>query len=112
MVNSKQKGSRRERELASILRDKGYTDARRTQQYCGNTGDASDVVGLPHIHCEVKGTQVTTINKFIKQAKRDSKNKDDIPTVFYKRNNEPWLVVMDIDDWFEFYTAWKKERSG
>lgn len=44
-VNSKQKGARFERLLASKFREYGY-DARRTAQYCGNTGDASDVVGL------------------------------------------------------------------
>lgn len=46
-VNSKKKGARFERELAGIFRDYGYKEARRTAQYCGNTGDASDVVGLP-----------------------------------------------------------------
>ena len=52
-VNSKQKGARFERLLASRFREYGY-EARRTAQYCGNTGDASDVIGLPGIHCEAK----------------------------------------------------------
>ena len=50
-VNSKQKGARFERLLASRLREHGY-DTRRTAQYCGNTGDAADVVGLPGIHID------------------------------------------------------------
>ena len=41
-INSKQKGARFERQLAGLFRDYGYTDARRTAQYCGNTGDSSD----------------------------------------------------------------------
>ena len=45
-INSRRKGVRFERELASALRAEGY-DTRRTAQYCGNTGDASDVIGLP-----------------------------------------------------------------
>ena len=49
-INSKQKGARFEREIAKIFREYGYGSARRTAQYCGNTGDASDVVGLPGIH--------------------------------------------------------------
>ena len=53
-VNSQQKGARFERYLASIFRELGYNKARRTAQYCGNTGDASDVVGLPYIHVEAK----------------------------------------------------------
>ena len=52
-VNSKQKGARFERLLASLFREHGYK-ARRTAQYCGNTGDASDVIGLPGIHIEAK----------------------------------------------------------
>lgn len=112
-VNSKAKGSRRERELANILKDKGYDEARRTQQYSGVTGEASDVIGLPNIHIEVKGTQVTNINAFIKQAKRDSQNNEyELPAVFYKRNYEPWLVVMDLDDWFELYEAWQKIKQN
>ena len=42
---SRDKGARFERSLASKFREYGY-DARRTAQYCGKTGDASDVVGL------------------------------------------------------------------
>lgn len=44
-INSREKGARFERELARTFRDYGYTGSRRTAQYCGNTGDASDVVG-------------------------------------------------------------------
>lgn len=51
-MNSKAKGARFERLLASKLRDYGY-DARRGQQYCGANGDA-DVIGLPGIHIEAK----------------------------------------------------------
>lgn len=53
-INSKDKGARFERQLAGLFRDYGYSGARRTAQYCGNTGDASDVVGLPGIHVEAK----------------------------------------------------------
>ena len=52
-INSRRKGARFERELASALRAEGY-DTRRTAQYCGNTGDASDVIGLPGIHIEAQ----------------------------------------------------------
>lgn len=54
MVNSKQKGSRGEREAAEYLRGLGFASARRTQQYNGD--GKSDVVAdeLPHVHIEVK----------------------------------------------------------
>ena len=72
-VNSKQKGARFERTLASKFREYGY-DARRTAQYCGNTGDASDVVGLPGIHIEAKHQETMRLYEWISQAKRDAEN--------------------------------------
>lgn len=40
-INSKRKGARFERALASKLREYGY-ECRRGQQYCGANGDAKD----------------------------------------------------------------------
>ena len=40
-------------ELANLLKDYGFEDARRGQQYCGANGDA-DVVGLEGVHIECK----------------------------------------------------------
>ena len=53
MTNSKDKGKRFERDIANYLKEHGF-DARRSAQYCGNTGDAADVVGLPGFHIECK----------------------------------------------------------
>ena len=52
MVNSRDKGKRYERHVASLFRAEGY-DARRGQQYSGANGDA-DVVGVRGIHIEAK----------------------------------------------------------
>lgn len=38
-INSKRKGAKGERELANKLKEYGY-NCRRTQQFCGNTGQA------------------------------------------------------------------------
>lgn len=110
-VNSKQKGARFERLLASIFRDQGYA-ARRTAQYCGNTGDASDVVGLPGIHCEAKHQERMQLYDWMTQAKRDAtaNGRGDLPVVFHKRNNAGILVTMEIEDWFELYREWDAGR--
>lgn len=50
-MNSRDKGKRGERELAAILKEYGYNEARRGQQYCGADGSA-DVIGLPGIERE------------------------------------------------------------
>lgn len=105
-VNSKQKGARFERNLASRFREYGY-EARRTAQYCGNTGDASDVVGLPGIHIEAKHQETMRLYEWISQAKRDSEGTGRLPAVFHKKNNCEILVTMTLDDWMNLYREWE-----
>lgn len=106
-VNSKQKGARFERLLASRFREYGY-DARRTAQYCGNTGDASDVVGLPGIHIEAKHQEQMRLYEWMAQAKRDAEagGKNALPAVFHKRNGAEILVTMEFEDWMNLYREW------
>ena len=105
-VNSKQKGARFERQLASRLREHGY-DARRTAQYCGNTGDASDVVGLAGLHIEAKHQERMQLYDWMAQAKRDSFGTGNLPAVFHKKNNCEILVTMELDDFMNLYREWE-----
>ena len=106
-INSKDKGARFERQLAGMFRDYGYTEARRTAQYCGNTGDASDVVGLPGIHVEAKHREKMRLYDWMEQAKRDAAGTGDKPVVFHKKNHAEVLVTMRFDDFMELYREWK-----
>lgn len=108
-INSKQKGARFERLLASKFRENGYQDARRTAQYCGNTGDASDVVGLPGIHVEAKHCEKMELYKWMSQAIRDAEagGGNKLPAVFHKKNNADILVTMRLEDWFDLYREWE-----
>ena len=99
-VNSKQKGARFERLLASKLREYGY-ECRRGQQYCGANGDA-DVVGLPHIHIEAKHQERMQLYDWMEQAKRDARP-GEYPVVFHKKNNADILVTMTFEDFMEMY---------
>ena len=105
-VNSKQKGARFERVLASRFREYGY-EARRTAQYCGNTGDASDVIGLPGIHIEAKHQETMRLYDWIAQAKRDSAGTGKLPAVFHKKNNAEILVTMELEDFMNLYREWE-----
>lgn len=107
-INSKQKGKRFELKLASIFRDYGY-DARRTAQYCGNTGDASDVVGLRGLHIEAKHCEQMRLYEWMAQAKNDAAagGKAVLPAVFHKKNNAPILVTMELDDFMNLYREWE-----
>lgn len=110
-INSKDKGARFERQLASIFRVHGYSDARRTAQYCGNTGDASDVVGLPGIHVEAKHQEKMRLYDWVEQAKRDAAGTGEMPVVFHKKNHAEVLVTMRLDDFMELYKETKAGRK-
>lgn len=96
----REKGKRGERELANILKGFGY-DTRRGQQFCGANGDA-DVVGLPNVHIECKRVERLNISEAMKQARNDAKY-GEIPAVFHRRNNERWLVTLDLNDFMKLY---------
>ena len=104
MTNSRQKGARFERLLASKLREYGFDDARRGVQYCGMTG-AADVVGLPGIHIEAKHNEHLNIFDAMDQSVRDAKN-GEIPVVIHKKNNTDILCTMKLSDWIDIYREW------
>ena len=104
-VNSRAKGARFERTLASKLREYGY-DCRRGQQFCGANGDA-DVVGLPGIHIEAKAQETMRLYEWVAQAKLDSSGTGRLPAVFHKKNNAEILVTMSLEDWMNLYREWE-----
>ena len=99
-MNSRQKGARGERELASKLKEYGY-DCRRGQQYSGIQGDA-DVIGLPHIHIECKRVERLNIEDAMAQSRRDAQE-GEIPTVFHRKNNCEWLITLPLDEFMKLY---------
>ena len=117
-INSKQKGARFERLLASRFRDYGYKDAERTAQYCGKTGQAADVAGLPLIHVEAKHQEKMYLYDWIAQAKRDAEagGKGLLPVVFHKKNNAEILVSMELDTFMQIYrefeAGFREEEGG
>lgn len=106
-INSRQKGARGERELSSKLKEFGY-DCRRGQQYSGANGDA-DVVGLVGIHIECKRVERLNLYDAMSQSKADAK-KQDIPTIFHRKDRCEWLVTMTLGDWMKIYKAYSVEK--
>lgn len=99
-INSKRKGKVAELNIAHILQDHGY-DARRTAQYCGNTGDASDVVGLDGFHIEVKHQERIEIDKWWKQTTHDAKESGTIPLLVFRKNRQNWRVCLDFETFLD-----------
>ena len=105
---SRDKGKRGELEFAALCSKHGY-EVRRTAQYCGKTGEAADVVGLPGMHVEVKRTETLRLYDALDQARRDAK--EGIPLVAHRKNNHRWVVILDAEDFFEIYREWEAGRA-
>lgn len=111
MVNGKQKGKRGELELVRKLKEYGF-DTRRSVQYNGKADDGqADLVGLKGIHIECKRTERLNLYDAMAQAKHDAKG-GALPTVFHRKNESSWLVVMELDDWMELYKEYFETVVG
>jgi hypothetical protein len=100
--SSQAKGRAAEIELAHLLHEKtGYqVEPGQAVSY----GATPDITGLPDIHVEVKRRERLNITAAMHQAEQDSaKFEDGAPTLFHRRNREPWLVTMRLDDWIRLY---------
>ena len=102
---SQRKGAGGERELATLLREHGYTIERGGSL---SFGEVPDLSGLPGIHIEVKRVERLNVGEAMAQAVRDSeKFHDGAPTLFHRRNRQPWLVTMRLADWLALYDRQK-----
>lgn len=109
MVNSKNKGKRGELELCHEFAKHGI-EVHRSQQYCGMDDGEADVVGLHGIYAEVKRVERLNVSDAMRQAERDAIN-NRMPTVFHRKNGEPWLVTMRLDSWVEMYKVWTYRKN-
>ena len=107
---SQRKGADGERELAAVLQECGFNTQRGGSE---TFGTVPDVVGLPGIHIEVKRVERLNVFEAMKQAVRDSEFfRDGLPTLFHRRNREPWLVTMRLSDWMRIYTRGGGDGDG
>ena len=108
---SKAKGARFELEIAHYFKEHGYPEAHRTAQYCGKTGDAGDVEGIPGLHIECKHVEHLNLHEAYHQAVRDNtaKNSGDIPVVIHKKNRETTLVSLSLDDFMKIFSTYKED---
>ena len=110
MINSKDKGKKFELTVAHLFKDYGFADAHRTAQFCGNTGQAGDVEGVPHLHIECKAQERMQLYDWIDQAKRDASHNGKIPVVIHKKNNSEVLVTMRFEDFMKLYMEYEQNE--
>jgi len=100
---SQRKGAAGERELAALLREHGF-DIQRGGSL--SFGEIPDLTGLPGVHIEVKRVERLNLGEAMEQAIRDAERfHDGAPTVFHRRNRQPWMVTMLLEDWIKQYEA-------
>ncbi len=98
---SQRKGADGERELAARLRGYGYEIERGGSL---SFGEVPDLVGLPGIHIECKRVERLNVPEAMQQAIRDAERfQDGRPALFHRRNRQPWLVTLRLDDFMALY---------
>ena len=101
-MNSRDKGKRGEREAAKYLRELGFEDAVRTQQYNGlGESDVICPMSLPNLHIEVKYGKSYQLGNAawedaLFQADRDAKGKPWV--VLWRENRQKWRLSYMQDD--------------
>lgn len=113
--SQREKGKRGEREVANIFKQYGFTETHRSQQFSGKGESSADCVGVEGLHLEVKlGYQYKRIYEFREQAIRDAEGSGNIPVVCCRMDRQPWLAVLDLDDFINIWKdaeAWRKRNE-
>lgn len=100
-LNSREKGKRGERELATYLREAGFENSRRGVQYSAANGDP-DVIGLSGVHIECKRVERLDLDAALDQSVRDARA-GEVPVVIHRKNRQKWRVTMLLDDFLDMY---------
>jgi len=92
---ARNKGAAGERELAGILTDKlGFVVKRKL----GQARDGGDDIQVGRYRIEVKRRERIQIDQWSEQVEMAAQP-GEIPVVVYRRNGQPWRVVVPLE-WF------------
>ncbi len=103
-MNSRQKGKRSELEVAAILRDLGFEEARRSVQHSGRPAAAGaagtpDLLGVSGVHIEVKNRARygrADLQEWLERNTEDAGS--NVPIVIHKSNRIPWMATVWLGD--------------
>lgn len=90
------KGNRAELALREVLRDAGYTTARRNFQ-SGGQGGGDLIDAIPGVHVECKHQETLRLWQWIAQAENEARPTD-IPAVIFKRNRSQFYACIPLTD--------------
>jgi hypothetical protein len=98
-INSRNKGKNGELELCHTLKEMFGWEARRSQQHCGDAGDADVVIeGMPTAFPEVKRVEKLNVMKAMEKAVEQCQGKT--PLLFHRMNRSKvgWLLTIRLED--------------
>ena len=62
------------------------------------------MTGLPGVHIECKRVERLNVPEAMQQAIRDAERfQDGVPALFHRRNRQPWLVTLRLEDFMKLY---------
>lgn len=98
---SRNKGASGERELARVLRERGF-EARRGARngVAGRDGGEDISHSIEGVWLEAKRAERVALHDWLKQAEADCPE-GRRPVVAFRRNREPWRVVLGLDHWLD-----------
>lgn len=95
---SRDKGANGEREVVSILRERGF-DAKRS--FYQIAGDREDVTGMPGYAIEVKRTERLELWSALDQAAKAADATQTKPLLAFRRNRTDWQVALPLADFLD-----------
>ena len=97
-ICSRAKGVRGELAFCKALFELYGINSRRSQQFCGSTGDAADIISELVAWCEIKHVERLNLAEAFDQARKDSTKSGRTPVVAHKKNRGPWMITMALSD--------------
>jgi len=89
----RKKGADAEREVAAIFREHGFA----AERWRSGLDIKGDVRGIDGLHIEVKRQERLALPEWIRQAQRES-NEKDIPVVIFRQSRSQWHVSLSLGD--------------
>jgi hypothetical protein len=91
------KGAVAEREVVQLLRDHGWTTARRTSDGRGQQTRGDITNGPAGAHLEIKRQERLNVPAALRQAHADA-NPLDVPIVIHRPSRQAWMATLPLDD--------------
>jgi hypothetical protein len=95
--SEREKGKLGEREAAKLFSDLFGVDMRRSQQFCGRSDEADDIIGCPGVSVEVKRRNKVNLSAAVEQAVAEAAE-GNAAIVLHRADRKPWLVSCRLED--------------